>query len=194
MKLSGGLVDQSLGFSADTPADSCPGTHWLSVGVRALCERHAQKGAPSRKTGGHRPQDRLSGVPYAVARLVLDFDGNMAEFVFLPFSLAEVSSRTCSLAHRWSVTCSSTWLGDPPPNSARRPSSGTSWDYRVQTYCQGIVLGGLTMDLWSLAHFVFCPCLSCSFLCAFERARTCPCFSVVKTFPFRSFWFMSSTV
>ena len=35
------------------------GTHWHSVGVRAVCERHAQQGAPSRKTGGHRPQDRL---------------------------------------------------------------------------------------------------------------------------------------
>ena len=34
-------------------------THWLSVGVGAVCERHAQEGAPSRKTGGHRPQDRV---------------------------------------------------------------------------------------------------------------------------------------
>ena len=58
-----------------------------------------------------------------------------------------------------------TWLGDPPFNSACRLRgvdkflrySGTSWDDRVQTYCQGTVLGGLTMDLWSLSHYVLLP-------------------------------------
>ena len=32
------------------------------------------------KPGGHRRQDRLPCIPYAVARLVLDVDGYMAEF------------------------------------------------------------------------------------------------------------------
>ena len=67
------------------------------------------------------------------------------------------------------VTCSSTWLGDPPFIFACRLGgvdkflrySGTSWDDRVQTYCQGTVLGGLTMG--SLESVSLCP-----------SARACP--------------------
>ena len=38
------------------------------------------KGHRPAKRAGTDPHDRFSGIPYAVARLVLDFDGNMADF------------------------------------------------------------------------------------------------------------------
>ena len=67
--------------------------------------------------------------------------------------------------------------------------SGMSWDDRVQTYCQGTVLGGLTMDLWSLSHYVLLP-VSVLFIPLGVRVNaSLPLFSVVKPFPFRSFGF-----
>ena len=95
------------------------------------------------------------------------------------------------------VTCSSTWLGDPPFIFACRLGgvdkflrySGTSWDDRVQTYCQGTVLGGLTMDLWSLSHYVLLPVPVLFIPLGVRVNASLSLFSVVKPFPFRSFGF-----
>ena len=43
-------------------------THWLSVGVGAVCERHAQKGAPSQVPVGVDPRNGFVQVlPYVLA-------------------------------------------------------------------------------------------------------------------------------
>ena len=84
------------------------GTHWQWASERSD-ERHAQRGAPSARTGGHRPQNQLSGIPLLLnsAGIFVLFSavgGSMSEIVVLPdidYVESEVPGSSIGPPTRW---------------------------------------------------------------------------------------------